>query len=54
MPKSKQEQKSPGKEGNCFESAALIRFEKIYLIFMSVCFKSFGVSHDILKTAALI
>ena len=38
--------------GNYFESAALIRFEKVYLIFMSVCFKSFDVSHDFSKTAA--
>ena len=54
MRKSKQEQKSPGKEGNYFECTALIRFEKIYLIFMSVCFKSFGVSHNFSKTAALV
>ena len=39
---------------NYFESAALIRSEKIYLIFMSVCFKSFDVSHDFSKTASPI
>ena len=32
----------------------LIRFKKNYLNFMSVCFKSFDVSHNILKTAAFI
>ena len=31
-----------------------IRFEKIYLNFMSVCFKSFDVSHGFSKTAAFI
>ena len=35
-----------------FESAALINFGKIYLIFMPICFKSFDVSHHFLKTAA--
>ena len=45
MQKSKQKQRSPDKEGNYFESAALIRFEKIYFIFMAVCFKSFDESH---------
>ena len=40
--------------GNYFESAALICFEKVYLIFMSVCFKSFDVSHDFSKTTVLI
>ena len=51
MRKSKQEQSSwvrtdqLGLLGNYFESAELIRFDKIYLIFMSVCFKSFEVSH---------
>ena len=54
MQKSKQKQRSPGKEGNYFESAALIRFEKIYFIFMAVCFKSFDESHDFSKTAALV
>ena len=29
----------------------LIRFEKIHLNFMSVCFKSFDVSHGFSKTA---
>ena len=38
---------------NYFENVALIRFEKIYLIFMSVCFKSFDVSHGFSKIAAL-
>ena len=38
--------------GKLFESATLIHFEKIYLIFMSVCFKSFDISHDFLKTTA--
>ena len=52
--KQEQEQKSPGKEGNYFESTALIRFEKIYLVFMSVCFKSFGISHNFSKTTALV
>ena len=32
----------------------LIRFEKIYLIFMSVCFKSFDVSHNFSKTTAVV
>ena len=35
---------------NYFESAALIRFGKIYLIFMSVCFKFFDLSHNFSKT----
>ena len=39
---------------NYFESAALMCFEKIYLIFMSVCFKSFKVSHNCSKTANLV
>ena len=58
MRKSKQEQSSwvrtdkLGLLGNYFESAELIRFDKIYLIFMSVCFKSFDVSHDFSKNAA--
>ena len=39
-------------KGNYFESVALINFGKIYLIFMSVCFKSFDLSHDFSKTAA--
>ena len=29
-------------------------FEKIYLNIMSVCFKSFDVSHDFSKTAAFV
>ena len=32
----------------------LISFEKIYLNFMSACFKSFDVSHDFLKTPAFL
>ena len=32
----------------------LIRFEKIYLNFVSVCFKLFDVSHDFSKTAAFV
>ena len=40
--------------GNYFESAASICFEKIYLIFMSVCFKPFDASHDFPTTAALV
>ena len=40
--------------GNYFKSVELIRFEKIYLIFMSVCFISFDVSHDFSKTAAFV
>ena len=32
----------------------LIRFEKVYLNFMSVCFKSFDVSHGFSKTAAFV
>ena len=40
--------------GNHFESVAFIRFEKFYLIFMSGCFKSFDVSHDFSKAAALL
>ena len=32
----------------------LIRFEKSYLIFMSVCFKSFDISRDFSKTAAIV
>ena len=40
--------------GNYFESAMLIRSEKICLIFMSVCFKLFDVSHNFSKTATPI
>ena len=40
--------------GNYSESASLIRFENIYLIFMSVCPKSFDVSHNFSKTATPI
>ena len=40
--------------GNYFESATLIRSEKIYLIFISVYFKSFDVSHNFSKTATPI
>ena len=32
----------------------LIRFEKIYLNFMSVCFKSFDLSYGFSKTAAFV
>ena len=32
----------------------LIRFENIYLNFVSVCFKLFDVSHDFSKTAAFV
>ena len=38
--------------GNYFKSAVLIQFEEIYLIFMSVCFESFDVSHDFSKNTA--
>ena len=31
-----------------------IHFEKIYLNFVSVCFKLFDVSHDFSKTAAFV
>ena len=54
MQKSKQEQRSPDQEGKYIKSAASIHFEKIYLIFMSICFKSFDASHDFLKTAARV
>ena len=40
--------------GNYFESAALIRSEKFYLLFMALCFKSFDVSHNFPKTATPI
>ena len=39
---------------NYFENVALIRFEKIYLIFMSVCFKLFDATHGFSKIAALV
>ena len=37
-----------------YEIVVLIRFEKIYLDFVSVCFKSFDVSHDFSKTAVFV
>ena len=40
--------------GKYFENATLIRCEKIYFIFMSVCHKSFVSSHDFFKNAALV
>ena len=38
-------------KGSYFECAGSIRFEKVYLIFMSVCFKSFDVSYNLSRTA---
>ena len=52
--------------GNYFESATLIHFDNIYLVFLSVyfksfdaifmsaCFKPFDVSHNFSRTAALL